>query len=53
MTKKAKPPERPAPWRIHFFQRHPNDDPTRAVPALEFLRACPTKVEAMIVYPIP
>jgi Txe/YoeB family toxin of Txe-Axe toxin-antitoxin module len=37
------------PWRVHLFQRHPSDDPTRAVPALEFLRACPTKVEAMIV----
>ncbi len=41
--------ERPAPWRVHFFQRHVGDDPTRTVPALEFLRACPTKVEAMIV----
>jgi len=37
------------PWRVNFFQRHPADDPTRAVTALEFLRACPTKVEAMMV----
>jgi hypothetical protein len=49
MTKKAKPTERPAPWRVHFFQRHASDDPKRTVPALEFLRSCPTKVEAMIV----
>lgn len=49
MTKKAKPNERPAPWRIHFFQRHAADDPARTVPALNFLRSCPTKVEGMIV----
>jgi hypothetical protein len=41
--------ERPAPWRVHFFQRHKQDDPGRTVPALEFLRGCPTKVEAMMV----
>lgn len=40
---------RPLPWRIYFFQRHPADDPARSVPALEFLRHCPTKVEAMMV----
>jgi Txe/YoeB family toxin of Txe-Axe toxin-antitoxin module len=40
---------RPAPWRVHFFQRHAADDPARSVPALEFLRRCPTKVEAMVV----
>jgi Txe/YoeB family toxin of Txe-Axe toxin-antitoxin module len=48
MTKKTAS-ERPALWRVHFFQRHASDDPKRTVPALEFLRACPTKVEAMIV----
>jgi hypothetical protein len=37
------------PWRIHFFRRHRHDDPTCAVPALDFLRQCPTKVEATIV----
>jgi hypothetical protein len=40
---------RPPGWRVHFFQRHKSDDPSRAVPALAFLRACPAKVEAMIV----
>jgi len=49
MTKKATPSDRPTPWRVHFFQRHQSDDPRRSVPALDFLRACPTKVEAMMV----
>jgi hypothetical protein len=40
---------RPPSWRVHFFQRHPVDDPARSVAALEFLRRCPTKVEAMMV----
>ena len=30
-----------APWRIHFFQRHEADDPTRAVPGRDFLERCP------------
>lgn len=34
------------PWRIEFFQRHPSDDPTAAVPALEFLESLPSKVAA-------
>lgn len=38
-----------APWRVHFFQRHPTDDPTRAVPAQTFLDACPTKVSATMI----
>lgn len=42
------PPVYPAPWLVHFFQRHVNDDAARSVPALDFLRSCPTKVEAMI-----
>lgn len=38
----------PEPWRIQFFQRHAEDDPGRAVPALEFLEGLPTKVAAEI-----
>jgi hypothetical protein len=30
-----------APWRIHFFQRHVAEDPTRAVPGRDFLERCP------------
>ncbi len=37
------------PWRIHFFCRHPEDDPGRSVPALEFLGRVPVKVRAEIV----
>jgi hypothetical protein len=37
------------PWLIHFFQRHPKDDPAQSVPASEFLEACPIKVRAMFV----
>lgn len=36
------------PWRIHFFQRHDEDDPGRAVPAIDFLDGLPTKVAAEI-----
>ena len=36
------------PWRIHFFQRHVDDDTGRAVPALEFLNGLPDKVAAEI-----
>ncbi len=43
------PPARPAPWRIHFFQRHIDDDPEQAVPAQAFLDTCPDKVSAMMV----
>jgi hypothetical protein len=35
-------------WRIHFFQRHPQDDQRTAVPALDFLDAIPTKIAAEI-----
>jgi Txe/YoeB family toxin of Txe-Axe toxin-antitoxin module len=38
----------PGPWRKHFFQRHPDDDASEAVPAREFLEACPEKVRAMM-----
>jgi hypothetical protein len=49
MKRKTPVPESGGPWRVHFFRRHRADDPACAVPALDFLRACPTKVEAMIV----
>ncbi|HEY9565037.1 MAG TPA: hypothetical protein VIR30_14820 [Nocardioides sp.] len=35
-------------WRIHFFQRHPKDDPNRTVPAIDFLESVPIKVRAEI-----
>ena len=38
-----------APWRIHFFQRHIQDDPSRSVPARDFLDRCPTEVAAKII----
>jgi len=37
------------PWCVHFFQRHSGDDPTRAVPARDFLDACPSDVSAKMV----
>ena len=41
----AKTPAAPRkPWRIHFFQRHPANDPAKVVPGREFLNACPDKV---------
>jgi Txe/YoeB family toxin of Txe-Axe toxin-antitoxin module len=42
----ARPPKEP--WRIHFFQRHQDDDPHRTVPAMDFLEGLPTKVAAEI-----
>ena len=27
----------PDPWRIHFFERHSDDDPSRTAPAIQFL----------------
>jgi hypothetical protein len=38
-----------APWRIHFFQRHRENDPAREVPTREFLDHCPTSVAAKLV----
>ena len=38
--------KRAEPWRIHFFQRHPADDPKRSVPALELLEAVSPAVAA-------
>lgn len=31
---------------IHFFQRHPDDDPNRTVPAIEFFDRLPAKLVA-------
>lgn len=38
----------PTPWRIHFFHRAESDDPSRRVPAMEFLDGVPPKVAAEI-----
>jgi hypothetical protein len=49
MAKKPRIKKQPVPrtpWLIHFFQRHADDDPTRAVPARQFLLDCPDKVRA-------
>lgn len=35
-------------WRIHFFQRHQDDDPDRSVPTITFLETLPPKVAAEI-----
>jgi hypothetical protein len=52
MSKKARtaPPARglSTQWRIHFFQRHPQDDPRRDVPGRDFLNSCPEKVRTMM-----
>jgi len=34
------------PWSIIFFQRHTDDDRSRAVPGAEFLDSCPIGVRA-------
>ena len=34
------------PWLIHFFQRHPDDDPNGVVPAIEFFDRLPVKLVA-------
>ena len=41
-TGAAKPSVGPrsAPWRIHFFRRHAEDDATQAVPGRDFLERC-------------
>jgi hypothetical protein len=33
-----------APWLVHFFQRHIDDDDRQSVPARDFLDACPESV---------
>jgi hypothetical protein len=35
-------------WNIHFFQRHPGDDPDRSVPAIDFFDALSPKLVAEI-----
>ena len=37
------------PWLRHFFQRHPDDHPTRAVPARDFLDGIPEQVAAKFI----
>ena len=34
------------PWLIHFFQRHPDDDASATVPAIEFFGSLPAKTIA-------
>ena len=36
------------PWLIHFFQRHPSDDPGESVPALDFFEELTGKIAAEI-----
>ncbi len=36
------------PWLIHFFQRHPEDDPTSNVPARAFLLADPAVAPRLV-----
>lgn len=38
-----------SPWRIHFFKRHVEDDPSQAVPARDFLDRCPVAVAAKLI----
>jgi Txe/YoeB family toxin of Txe-Axe toxin-antitoxin module len=33
---------------IHFFKRHPEDDPARSVPGRDFLERCPDTVAAKV-----
>ncbi len=42
-------PKWEGPWLIHFFARHQDDDPTRAVPGRDFLDQCPVAVRAKLV----
>jgi hypothetical protein len=38
-----------ASWQWDFFQRHPDDDVEKSVPARDFLNACPAKVQAKLI----
>ncbi len=38
------PTATPTPWRVHFFKRHPADDPDEAAPGADFIDDAPTKV---------
>jgi hypothetical protein len=40
------PIKRSEPWRIHFFQRHSDNDPGRLVPTVEFLDSVSPTVAA-------
>ena len=42
------PPAGPGhePWRIHFFQRHSDEDASAPVPATEFLASLPANTAA-------
>jgi hypothetical protein len=37
------------PWLIHFFRRHPDEDPAETVPARDFLDRCPPAVAAKLI----
>jgi hypothetical protein len=39
-------PTVPEAWLIHFFQRHPEDDPGETTPTIDFLDALPEKLAA-------
>jgi hypothetical protein len=39
----------PEPWRIHFFQRHRDDDPAREVPTIRFLDSLPVRARAEVI----
>ena len=32
------------PWLVHFFQRHPSDDPDESVPSLDFFEGLSAKI---------
>lgn len=34
------------PYRVVYFRRHKNDDPSESMPGREFLRSCPDKIRA-------
>lgn len=48
MTRKRSPSRRSVPWAIELFQRHHDEDPDEAVPALLFLESCPDAVAARL-----
>ncbi len=48
-TTTPRKPTTPAPWRVHFFQKHQDDDSRQAVPARHFLDRCPPAVAAKLI----
>lgn len=49
MTAPADDPTAPHPddpYKVRYFQRHPDDDPERTVPGFLFLRSCPDPVRS-------